>query len=696
MTYLENLGIEVYVLPTVAVPYRHPNAPPPPGSPGTGGGPTPPPAPSGAPGSLVAPGQVTTEIPLLETIATAPSSPAEVEAMQWLAELLARDVGVTDPVDADLTVDQLGGVDFSTLELRYVSDTYDGGLGTGNQYAYRVDPAPGEEASFGGREAAQLAADAFFTWLALPPERFTVNLNPDEPDRIIDADLARTDAGRVLLEADLQLKKTVAALIHPDTRLGEKFWESLQGEQKCLSMRQWIVPRPAVVHERDHELFILEAPLKVEMETEYYRSEGVTSDLGCRRQSRADTEFNEQVFQELILPELEHAVNTAPEYADLRRVYVSRVAAEWYRQRSRHKTTVYHDLIDSGDVSAWPARVEWDPQEVYERFLDSYRNGEFTVERTTVDGGYLVTSVYVYGGVDFTRVPEHHLSHDEFDRHYPQLQTAVRRSLHGPVPDAHTAAVWLGGQSAERPPWNPYPTPEPLRNPWLYVLALVPVLAWLTAGALLVRPHRRPRGPDPTPTAPPDGPSGLPAPVTSIRRPRRPASVQVAVWLLLGASAFWLTAAVLTLFALPLYRRHVSEATQNVDTGIVVGALFALLALIAAVAAGVNVFLATLDARGMPTARVLTWIYEGFSGVVAVAILILAFGDGPVAWHRWFLVAVAVLTLLFTSTAVVLLGRPGTSRFFRDATAARQAAFQARRAAAGSVPWRPPAPPGRY
>lgn len=42
VTYLENLGIEVYVLPTVAVPYRHPNAPPPPGSPGTGGGPTPP------------------------------------------------------------------------------------------------------------------------------------------------------------------------------------------------------------------------------------------------------------------------------------------------------------------------------------------------------------------------------------------------------------------------------------------------------------------------------------------------------------------------------------------------------------------------------------------------------------------------------------------------------------------------------
>jgi len=66
--------------------------------------------------------------------------------------------------------DPLGGVDFSTLELRYVSDTYQGT--TGMQYAYRVEPAPGQKVSYGGADAAQLASDSFFVWLALPESSF--------------------------------------------------------------------------------------------------------------------------------------------------------------------------------------------------------------------------------------------------------------------------------------------------------------------------------------------------------------------------------------------------------------------------------------------------------------------------------------------------------------------------------------------
>jgi hypothetical protein len=69
--------------------------------------------------------------------------------------------------------------------------------------------------------------DTFFTWLALPPQSFWVNLNPNQPDRIIDPQLARTDAGRVMLESDLLLKKTTVGLINPDTPLGDAFWDEL-------------------------------------------------------------------------------------------------------------------------------------------------------------------------------------------------------------------------------------------------------------------------------------------------------------------------------------------------------------------------------------------------------------------------------------------------------------------------------------
>src|SRR5690606_38563166 len=121
----------------------------------------------------------------------------------------------------------------------------------------------------------QDASDAFFVWLALPPDTFWVNLNPTEPDRIIDPRFARTDAGRVLLEADLALKKVVAPLVHPESPSGARFWRELEAlygdraDRACFSVRQWIVPKRATVHATGDELYILDAPLAVKMESEF-------------------------------------------------------------------------------------------------------------------------------------------------------------------------------------------------------------------------------------------------------------------------------------------------------------------------------------------------------------------------------------------------------------------------------------------
>ncbi|MGW6840807.1 hypothetical protein [Streptomyces sp. NPDC054958] len=68
------------------------------------------------------------------------------------------------------------------------------------QYAFRADASPADHVSFGGRRTAQLASDSFFVRTELPPPALSVNLNPDEPDRIIDEKFGRTDVGRVLLE----------------------------------------------------------------------------------------------------------------------------------------------------------------------------------------------------------------------------------------------------------------------------------------------------------------------------------------------------------------------------------------------------------------------------------------------------------------------------------------------------------------
>ncbi|MFG2975450.1 hypothetical protein ACGFYY_21025 [Streptomyces sp. NPDC048331] len=386
--------------------------------------------------------------------------------------------------------EELGGVDFSTLELRYVSDTYH--KGSGVQYALKADASPADQESFGGRRAAQLASDSFFVWLELPPSAFTVNLNPDEPERIIDEKFGRTDAGRVLLEADLAMKKSVAQFIHPDTPSGKDYWAALQGDTKCLSMRQWIVPDTATVRDDDDELYILDAPLLVKMESDIVKAQGVGGVAGCGQQDEADTRHNEDVYRTTILPQVQEAVNHAPEYADLRRVYASRVAAEWFRRRSSTKTTAYSHLIGKGDISHWASREDWTPRAVFDRYVQSYTNGEFNVTHTTTEGTIVYTRTYVYGGVDFSRIDQNEVGAAAFAKDHPSLAASARESLNGPSSEGNEGNdIWLGGQTTAVPTAEAFAVPVPAPSkPLFYALAALPLTAWIVTGGVLVRRRR--------------------------------------------------------------------------------------------------------------------------------------------------------------------------------------------------------------
>ena len=88
-----------------------------------------------------------------------------------------------------------GGIDFSTLELQYIGNPV---KGRGLDYSFKADYAkdPDNNPGWGGKAKLQLASDAMFTWLALTPDKFWVNLNPDQPDKIMDKTFGKTDAGR--------------------------------------------------------------------------------------------------------------------------------------------------------------------------------------------------------------------------------------------------------------------------------------------------------------------------------------------------------------------------------------------------------------------------------------------------------------------------------------------------------------------
>jgi hypothetical protein len=437
-------------------------------------------------GALVAGDQQSWESDATEEIANSPDDEATYQEGRSITEELAEDAAESPDVDAsDMaeTPRPLGGVDFSTLELRYLSDTFTGAAGV--KYAYHVDPDPNQKISFGGAKAAKLAADSFFTWLALPESAFTVNLNPEEPNRIVDERFGRTDAGRVLLEADFEMKKTVAELIHPDTAAGLSYWERLRGEQRCISMREWIVPTPATVRDNGTELFILDAPLDVKMETEYKKLSGADN---CPGQATADTQHNEQVYRSLILPQVVKAVNTAPEYADLRRVYASRVAAQWYRERSATKETAYKSIVGSGDITPWVTTTEWKPKDTFDAYVKSYRDGEFTVKRTTRSGDTIYTNTYVYGGVDFTATPTAKLSADDLAARHPGVSDAVSDVSGGPATD-RAGELWFGNETNELSYEDAHRPPSPPTLFW--VAGLLPIALWLLAGGLLLGKRRR-------------------------------------------------------------------------------------------------------------------------------------------------------------------------------------------------------------
>ena len=216
--------------------------------------------------------------------------------------------------------------------------------------------------------SVEKVSDAFFVWLTHPPESFWVNLAPTESDRVIEGELGRTDVGKTLLEADLLLKQTAARLLHPDHPLGARFWDQLyewvgaRGAKLCHSFRQWIVPGVAQLQlQRDPPDGATRdgtcdahtgADMGAEASTSCASSpsprvaprppraargearggirrggsglapialdaEGATREL-CRGADPSARAKADELFETIILPELERAVNEWPEYDVLR------------------------------------------------------------------------------------------------------------------------------------------------------------------------------------------------------------------------------------------------------------------------------------------------------------------------------------------------------------------------------------------
>jgi len=260
------------------------------------------------------------------------------------------------------------------------------------------------------QKAMEKSLEYFFLGLLLQENSFWVNLNPNEPARIIDPVLANTDLGRIMLNADLRLKEDVAELLNPQTSApGREFWKRLYEKAELLNSnkipfttRLWIVPGKVLVSEKDNKISILESELKVTLESAQLPYEEPKDKTLKELQ-----DFSSELMEELILPALNKRVNSSYTYADLRDVYQALILALWYKQNFSSQDALLQS-VNFGILKELEDDYTFSPDEIYQEYLRSFKNGEYSFREPAPfsDFSYASVSVrhYFSGGVDLRNI----------------------------------------------------------------------------------------------------------------------------------------------------------------------------------------------------------------------------------------------------------------------------------------------------
>lgn len=261
----------------------------------------------------------------------------------------------------------------------------------------------------GIKKSIQKSLEYFFIGLTIPNKKFWVNLNPDEPHRIIDSILGSTDLGRIMLMADLRLKENIGELTNPKTsKIGREFWNRLYEKARQLGItgeipvinRLWIVPDEAVVYENENQFSIVKSKLKVCLESAYL-SQNI--DIIDRRQRKLQ-DYASRLMEELILPYLNEKVNEDYSYIDLREVYNALILAKCYKDKFSYRNSFLLKNVNIDITEDTEINLPYSPEDIYKNYLKSLKNGEYSFSETNNSYSTIVIRHYFSGGVDFTNI----------------------------------------------------------------------------------------------------------------------------------------------------------------------------------------------------------------------------------------------------------------------------------------------------
>jgi hypothetical protein len=256
-------------------------------------------------------------------------------------------------------------------------------------------------------ESTKTLLQYFLVGVSLPNDAFWVNLRPDSPDDVIDPLLGQTEVGKILLEADVQLKKDTAKFTSPETPEGKEYWDKLYtkageifgGQNVTIPTltRPWIVPNEIIIRETTDNAYIYKATLKVMLEDDYLKGSAVYN-FDDARLKELNT-YASQILREKIIPKLTQEVNTSKKYASLRQVYYSLILAQWFKQRFNGKGGPYASLINRKNLAGLISKGSWSKNTYFKQYQKSFKDGEynFRVPMTTPSGQ--VVRSYFSGGI---------------------------------------------------------------------------------------------------------------------------------------------------------------------------------------------------------------------------------------------------------------------------------------------------------
>lgn len=250
----------------------------------------------------------------------------------------------------------------------------------------------------------------FLIGVTLPDEMFWVNLRPDSEDQTIDPWLEKTDVGKIMLEADLQLKKDTALFTSSQTPEGREYWDNLYKKAADLYgydnvtistlTRPWIVPGEIIVRESKDSAYVYKAILKVMLEQDYLK-DSATYNFKDER-SKALNEYSSQLIRELIIPKLTKEVNSSKRYAALRQVYYSLILSRWFKLRFTGKTGTYASLINSRNLTNLTSQEPWIKTTYFKQYQKSFQDGEYNIKESVYTPTGQVIRSYFSGGINVT------------------------------------------------------------------------------------------------------------------------------------------------------------------------------------------------------------------------------------------------------------------------------------------------------